>query len=371
MLRRHRRYFAVLAFVLLASPLVAEILWPGSKALSTDEARELVAAPEFPVGIKRWIRIPEQLDAYFRDHFGLREVFIRVDALLSKNLHQNGNNLVLVGDNGRLFYRGDEMVRQSAGLILRLQRVSETADMLAAMNSALAARGVRLLVASPPNSATIYQDQLPIWARDRGRRTEYDAFLDDLAARGVPAVDLRQPLLAARTQGNVYYLHDTHWTPRGAIAAFNVVGEAASHPDWRIDAASALGPAVIRGGGDLARLLGLADDLMESSEELTLPSGKKEFFSPEPFQTYVERADRPGPTIMIIGDSFTEDFFAPMVLQHAANVVWLHHQFCGFDWKWIGQFHPDEVWWMPTERSILCKESTRPNGFPFDASARR
>ena len=62
------------------------------------------------------------------------------------------------------------MVRQSAGLILRVQRVAETADKLAAINSALAARGIRLLVASPPNSATIYEDQLPTWARDRGRR---------------------------------------------------------------------------------------------------------------------------------------------------------------------------------------------------------
>jgi hypothetical protein len=239
------------------------------------------------------------------------------------------------------------------------------------MNSALAARGVRLVVASPPNSATIYEDQLPIWARGGGRRTEYDVFLDDLAARGVPAVDLRPVLRAARTQGQVYYMHDTHWTFRGALAGFNAVVAATGHPDWRLEPTFALGPPVTRRGGDLSRMLGVNDEVTESDEELTLSSGRKELLSSEPFGTYVERADRPGPTIMIIGDSFTEDFFAPMVLQHAASVVWVYHQFCGFDWKWIGQFHPDEIWWMPTERAILCKESTRPNGFPFDASARR
>ena len=52
--------------------------------------------------IKTWIRIPEQLDACFRDHFGLRDVFIRADALLNKNLRQNGNHSVLLGDNGRM-----------------------------------------------------------------------------------------------------------------------------------------------------------------------------------------------------------------------------------------------------------------------------
>src|ERR1700739_813083 len=200
MLYRHRRYFAILALLLLAAPLLVDIGWPDNKASSPDEARELAAAPSFPSGFKGWLRLPRQLDAYLRDHFGLRDVFIRANALLSRNLSQNGNESVLMGANGRMFYRGDDMVRQSAGLVLRDERVAAVADMLATMKSALAARGVRFLVASPPNSATIYEDQLPIWARNRGRRTEYDAFLDDLAARGVPAVDMRPALRAARGQ---------------------------------------------------------------------------------------------------------------------------------------------------------------------------
>ncbi len=371
MLYRHRRYFAVLALLLLASPLLIEIGWPDNKALSPDEARALAAAPSFPSGFKGWLRLPEQLDAYLRDHFGLRDIFIRANALLSQNLRQNGNDSVLMGANGRMFYRGDDMVRQSAGLVLRDEKVAEAADMLATMKSALAARGVHFLVASPPNSATIYEDQLPIWARNRGRRTEYDAFLDDLAARGVPAVDMRPALRAAREQGEVYYMHDTHWTPRGALAGFNAVAEAAGRPDWRLNAASALGPPATRRGGDLARLLGLGDDMAEADEELVLPSGKKELFSPEPFGTYLEEVDRTGPTIMIIGNSFTEELFAPMLLQHAARVVWVYHRFCGFDWKWIDQFRPDDVWWMPTERFIVCGAGMRPRAFPPAATARQ
>jgi hypothetical protein len=60
-----------------------------------------------------------------------------------------------------------------------------------------------------------------------------------------------------------------------------------------------------------------------------------------------------------------------MVLQHAGRVVWLHHLLCGFDWKWIDQFHPDEVWWMPTERSILCGVGVTPSGFPSGATVLR
>ena len=31
-------------------------------------------------------------------------------------------------------------------------------------------------------------------------------------------------------------MHDTHWTDRGALAAFNAIVEADGHPDWRLDA---------------------------------------------------------------------------------------------------------------------------------------
>ena len=34
----------------------------------------------------------------------------------------------------------------------------------------------------------------------------------------------------------------------------------------------------------------------------------------------------------------------------------------GFDWKWVDQFHPDEVWFMPTERYAFC--TAKPAGIP-------
>jgi hypothetical protein len=43
-------------------------------------------------------------------------------------------------------------------------------------------------------------------------------------------------------------------------------------------------------------------------------------------------------------------------------VVWIHHRYCGFDWRVIEKFRPDEVWWMPGERVFLCQ--AWPTGFP-------
>ena len=42
-----------------------------------------------------------------------------------------GNDSVLVGRDGRIFYLGEEAVRQSAGLLVRDERVADTVALLA------------------------------------------------------------------------------------------------------------------------------------------------------------------------------------------------------------------------------------------------
>ena len=187
--------------------------------------------------------------------------------------------------------------------------------------------------------------------------------LHQLATLGVPTVDLRPAMRAARAQGAAYFMHDSHWTALGALAGFNAIVEADSRPNWRLDPKSALGPLTTRKGGDLARLLGAEDHVTERSEDLTLPSGTKKLLTSDPFGDFVETSDRPGPTIMVIGDLFTGGYFAQMLLQHAGRVIWLDRRHCGFDWKLIDKYHPDEVWWMPTERFLICDPGVVPADF--------
>lgn len=362
MLVSYRRYFALLAFLLLATPLVVGVIRPDSPSAILKEGRRLAEAPDAPVTGHDWLALPGRIDAFLRDHFGLRQALIRAHKDLTKPLLGLGNDSVLIGRDGRMFYLGEETVRQSAGLVFRDRRAADATDLIVRMNQVLAARGIRFLVAPPPNDATIYQADLPRWAQNPGRPTEYDLMMANLAAKGVRAVDLRPPVKAAKAEGPVFYMHDTHWTPRGALAGFNAIVKADSHPDWRIEPSSALGPLTIRKGGDLARMFGVADRVTESVQELTLPSGKKEPLSSGEAADYVATSGKPGPTIMILGDSFTFGYFAPMLLQHAGRVVWMNHHLCRFDWKAIDRFHPDEVWWMPDERFLVCA----PGAWPID-----
>jgi len=338
---------------LVCAPLATAIVAPQTNATLEDEMRPRATLPGFPLSARQWRALPSKIDAYFRDHFGMRKELIRVHSLITHRILQTGSALVQIGQDGWLFLRSDQMLQQSAGLVVREQRIIETANTIADVSDVLASKGIKFIFASPPNSATIYPDMLPGWAQNHGQRTEYDLMLDALANRGIKVVDLRQPLRLARAEGSVYFQHDAHWSALGAVVGFNAVAAAAGHEKWQLKPPVVLGSAIRREGGDLARMLDIAQDVVEWTRPLQLPS------TPTP-------GDVTGrPSIVAVGDSFTVGF-APLLLANGARFTWIHHEWCGFDWNRIEEIHPDEVWWMPTERYVLCNK-VRPKGMPVRA----
>jgi alginate O-acetyltransferase complex protein AlgJ len=368
MIPHRSRYLSVFIFLLLVIPLITGLAMPESAQEILKEARARAPAPSFPSSMGQVAAWPKEAEAYLADHFGLRSQMVRLYANLARRWLGEGNGSILVGRHGHLFYLGEVGVQQSAGLVRRDSEVTETADFLATMRDALDRRSIRFVVASPPNAATIYQDDLPRWARRNGRPTEYDALFGALAARGIKMIDLRQAVWLSRSKGPAYFLYDTHWTARGAIAGFNAIAEADGHPDWRVEADGALTPST-SSSGDLARMIGVSADVSEPVEALALPPaifppGSRVDLTGGPFPPYVTTSDRPGETIMIIGDSFTIYYLAALLMKDVGRVIWQHHKRCGFDWTLIDRFQPDEVWWMPTERLLLCSPNVRPEGFP-------
>ena len=115
MLTSHRRYFGILAFLLLATPLVLGVVRPDPPAAILKEGRYLAPAPTIPGARADWLTLSSRIDAFLGDHFGLRQVLIRAHKDLTKPLLSAGNGSVLIGRDGRLFYLGEEAVQQSAG----------------------------------------------------------------------------------------------------------------------------------------------------------------------------------------------------------------------------------------------------------------
>src|SRR5271165_5126406 len=180
MFPRGQKYFFFAFLILISPPLIAGLVAPEAATIAERENRPLSAVPEWPSSFKKLSEFTRQLEAYLADRLGLRAEMIRAYANLNGRILRSGNDRVLVGIDGRMFYRGDDMIRQSAGIVRRDKDVVETVDFLVEAHELLKKRDVKFIVAFPPNSSTIYSNKIPHWARNKGRFTEYDLLVGAL-----------------------------------------------------------------------------------------------------------------------------------------------------------------------------------------------
>ncbi len=291
LLARRRRWFAAVAFIALARAARRRARRARqSRRRSRPRGGGWRPTPAAPKRWADWLALPAAIDAFLKDHFGLRHAMIQTHHDLTKPMLGFGGTEVLIGRDGRMFYLGDDLVRQSAGLVVRDERVAETVAMLVKMRDELQKRGIRFLVASPPNSATVYNDDLPAWAQNKGRRTEYDLLLAELAERGIKTVDLRPPLAAGARRS------------RRPISSTIRTGRrrARSRRSTRSSRPTAIrtgrsirrprsAPVTLRTALDVARVAGVEKGLSEPNQELALSGGTREAeLSPRPMPDHVQ-----------------------------------------------------------------------------------
>jgi hypothetical protein len=360
LLARYRRPWSVLVLALLAAPMLVQAFMP-HETVSQGEARKLRPAPELPGSLREWLALPRALDGFLSDHFGLRETLVRANALLRYAMVSPTDGHVIYGRRKWLFLNGDAMLQQSMGLLLRQAEIDKFADFVAALHDKLRQQKIPFIVAVPPNSSTIIRARLPRWAAVKPVISEYDLMLRALAERHVPAVDLRPALLATNAGVPVYRHTDTHWNALGALLAYNAVVAALDRPGWSIDPRLVTRRTIQTPGGDLARMLGVAADIGEVEPAIDLAP-----YAPTPLKTTaidtqqretggaVTATGRAGPTVLVLGDSFTEYFWTDYFGLHVGRYAWMHHELCGFVPSVLAAQHPDIVILAPAERFMFC-----------------
>jgi alginate O-acetyltransferase complex protein AlgJ len=359
LLARHRRLWIVVVLGLLALPMLVQVV--GRRAtISEEEARILSPAPALPHSLTQWLALPRDLDRFLGDHFGLREHMVRAHGVLRYAILLPTDLRVLIGRDKWLFLDGDGTIEQSTGRLLRPAVIAKFAERAARLQERLQTRNARFLVAIPPNSSTINRSRLPAWLAEKPPVSEYDLLMHELTARGVASIDLRTPLLAANSIHSTYRRTDTHWNQLGALVAYNATVEALHQPGWTIDPARVLRGFETVPGGDLARLLAVAADITDEDAKIDLS-----FYKPAPsrlskIDTQSESAgdlvetDREGPTVLVLGDSFTQGFWQDYFALHVSRYVWIHHELCGFSMNVVESFKPDIVILAPVERQMFC-----------------
>lgn len=228
-----------------------------------------------------------------------------------------GNEQVYVGQNGWLFYATDVRhvagpgflddahltKRAASGNSLTAAPAPDPRPALLAFNTALAERGITLVLMPTPVKPSIHPEHLAARATTPPiRNLSFDRFRDEMEAAGVLIFDPAAALVATRATGRPAYLRgDTHWRPEAvesvatALARF-LERETGLPPRDAVPFTTQA--ATVTNRGDTLHLLGLPDGWSPSEPDratigqVLMPSGS--LWAPSP------TAD-----ILLLGDSFT------------------------------------------------------------------
>ncbi|WP_310542411.1 alginate O-acetyltransferase AlgX-related protein [Phenylobacterium sp.] len=356
LMTRPRRPLILAVVAVLVAPVIAMPFIP-FKTVSLEENRRLAPAPTLPTTPVKWRKLPRAIDAWLADHFGFRDPLMRMAAELQRGLGGEGAAATAVtGRQGQMFLV-DGLLR-ATGQEVDPARAADYAAFVCEAKARLP--GVNVVASLAPSPAEIMPDLAPDWAGPAKSPTEYDLVLKGLARCGVTSVDLRPSLRAARAEGQVYRQLDSHWSLRGSLTAYGQIVQAMGQPGWRIDPKALSWGVVALNNGDLPRLAGQPQGVeqVEIHDAAALPLG----VARAPIPGLASRAEppflidtgKPGPTVLIIGDSFSADPLPPYFAPFVGKVAWVHEDRCAFDWRVMAKVKPDYVLFLPAAREAVC-----------------
>jgi len=356
---RGRRHLAAFLLAILVLPVLGMLAAP-YETQSVMERRALAPAPTAPADAKGWALLPRKLDAWFADHFAWRGFLVRSAFTLQARAGlRSSDSLQAVRGKGDWL-----LLRQGllgvAGAETNAASARRYAAFVCGVQQAVKARGARFLFAPTPSTLEVYPEAAPNWLALR-RPTQPDLVLEAARACGARTLDLRPVMLAAKPSGEALYQHhDSHWTNAGALVAFNGVVAAVGQP-WAIDPKSLGWRPGKPFDSDLVRLAGAFDLPQELAPEP--PEGPSvapangpwpDLDRPPHPPAFLQAAARAHPVVLVIGDSYTADFWPQYFRRAGVSLGWIHQAECDFDRRIFDRVKPDIVILAPASRLESC-----------------
>lgn len=156
--------------------------------------------------------------AWYNDHFYLRQELVSTQRLLTgKVFGTSGEDSVILGKDGWLFYGSTlEDFTGTTGLTER--------DIYAmARNLFLMSQEKTLIFLVAPNKNSLYPQYMPDFGV-QAEKTTGELLQEQLRQLGVNFVDIYG---AFQKEPVLYYATDSHWTPKGAALAADLINQAA------------------------------------------------------------------------------------------------------------------------------------------------
>ncbi len=216
-----KKLYIIFVAIVHAACLVPSVLMFCGYKNANRENRVLARMPKLTEDGGFNTDFASQFDKYVEDNFALREYvvtgFNAAEVALLRDF--NGTNAV-IGAKNHIFYA--ETLDDYLGIGgLTEGEIQSVANYLADLHRGFAEKGVDFAFMTAPNKATIYPEYMPKRLAPTDADRNIDLLTEALRQKGVPVIDAKSILLAAKTARTVYYEHDSHWNNYGAMLVYN------------------------------------------------------------------------------------------------------------------------------------------------------
>ncbi|MBR3506320.1 MAG: hypothetical protein IKO02_04665 [Lentisphaeria bacterium] len=232
-------------------------IYPCIQFVYSSPLKEIRPAPTAQKAFK-------QYETAIEDTSLLRAVLLTPAQEFLTKCFRTGNEKVIVGKDGWLFYSGDYdyLVNpgfMQAGRMHKRDLAGAHPDAIAAIRKFaddLKARDIRLILIPAPGKPLVYGDKLGA-GEDRKGNKSFEEFKKQVEALGVTVLDFTDDFIAMRKDGVDSYLKtDTHWTPEAMQLAAKKTAEAIGDAEPGSEDGA---KATITARGDIANMLKLPD----------------------------------------------------------------------------------------------------------------
>jgi len=330
---KKRCFFDILLIVMFLLGLFGPLISTHNREKSAIEKRRLRALPDWKWEKETIITFPGEFQEWFTDHFGFRDHLAQAYYLLGFALGSSTTPNVIIGKRQWLFHiapmDGNNLEDYRKHDSLSLTELQQLRTTLEAKYIWLKQHGTLYVFIVAPNKQSIYGEHFPSRVRVVGTQSRFDQFIEYMQGSEVPILDLREPLIQAKKKGRLYYKTDTHWNSFGAaVAQYEIMQAIAKHyPNIHPVSYSAEDFSWNRRkGGDIARLLNLANILKEGSSPVLRQSAseceKRDLPATRSFMT---NCSPMAPSILIFRDSFFTAL-QPYISQYFSKSVYVWEQ---------------------------------------------
>ena len=308
-----------------------------SDAISRLENRALAKFPGLAELNSDWSAVPRQVNAWAEDHVIKRDVILRINRKIRRDLRLEETQQAVRGKDGWLFANLNQSLDMHTGKFsFDDDKAGRWVESAGNLRDRVEAEGAVFAILIAPNKATIHPEYLPQFPVSPTVQTPLERLETDLPKAGVLLVSPRERLETAAHAGQALYRKtDTHWSEWGAYLAYRDLmatlhKQGVKAPVLRDDALRVSDQNGFR--GDIYTLLGEPDGKPEDTRRWapaepvrTLKTTRfpdLDFMAFEATRWTME-TDNPE-RLLIIGDSFSYPIL-PFLKESFGEVTFVHH----------------------------------------------